>query len=424
MLRFFESYKDTAVSPQPNEMYRDLEQAFINEQWDNTSAKQTILEEDMVDGVFQGSYHETEAWLNYVVGQTSTGTKEGRDFVQLIFRSIEHKVIRGRYYQFEGNYWLGDFTDTHQGLVADMTVRRCNNFLRIIDPENGEVKSYPCVVGYDMSSPAVQTSTHIITPNNHATVMVQGNADTLRLFKTNTRYILGGRPFKLTGYQNAIEYSLEHDIPNLLYLDLYLDEIHPRDDLVNQLADNGEFNYEVTIVGQDMELTQGSTGQLFADVMLNGEEVQREVQWSTSDKTIVEVSPNGAYAVVGAIGDFAVITAKVGASEDTLTITVADESSIEAEVFIDPMISKIAEFDTAEFTIGAIYGGVEYRNFDNVVVTLEDDGYIKLEEEDGVYRLTALKRTKAPQKISIAISNLSPAFEAQNEIEIDVTAMW
>ena len=34
--------------------------------------------------------------------------------------------------------------------------------------------------------------------------MVQGNEDVYRLFKLNTRYILGGRPFKLLSYQNAI----------------------------------------------------------------------------------------------------------------------------------------------------------------------------------------------------------------------------
>lgn len=424
-LRFFENSINSQMAQLPNDMYRSLNQAFIEQQWDNTTARQCIYEQDMDGEWFKDfTFHKIEAWLNYVVGETSTGTKEGRDFVQLIFECLDHPLVRGRYYKFENCYWIGDFTDRHDGVVGDMTVRRCNNFMRIVDPHNGKLFSIPCVVNYDMSSPSTQVTTHIITPNNHATVMVQGNEDTLRLFKTNTRYIFGGRPFKLTGYQNAIEYSLEHDIPNLLYLDLYLDEIHPRDDLVNQLADNGEFNYRVTIVGQDMELAQGSTGQLFADVMLNDEEVQREVQWSTSDKTIVEVSPNGAYAVVGAIGDVAVITAKVGASEDTLTITVADESSIEAEVFIDPMISKIAEFDTAEFTVGAIYGGVEYRNPSVVNVTLENEDYLKLEEVEGAYRLIALKRTKTPQKMTVFVSNLSPAFEAQSEIEIDVTAMW
>ena len=86
-------------------------------------------------------------------------------------------------------------------------------------------------------------TTYLLTPNNHATVMVQGNADTIRLFKLNTRYILGGRPFKLWAYQNALNPNLSTDYDTLLYLDLYLDEEHDGDDIANQLADNSSMDY-------------------------------------------------------------------------------------------------------------------------------------------------------------------------------------
>ena len=63
-----------------------------------------------------------------------------------------------------------------------------------------------------------------------------------RLFKLNTRYILGGRPFKLLSYQNAINaYGI--DKPTLLTLELYLDEAHAGDDIANQLADNSSIDY-------------------------------------------------------------------------------------------------------------------------------------------------------------------------------------
>ena len=65
--------------------------------------------------------------------------KNGDDFRQLAFRSIEHPCVRGRYYYFEDNYWLGTFTDEHDSIAKTMVVRRCNNFMRIVDPENGAI---------------------------------------------------------------------------------------------------------------------------------------------------------------------------------------------------------------------------------------------------------------------------------------------
>jgi hypothetical protein len=108
----------------------------------------------------------------------------------------------------------------------------------MIDPKDGSIFSIPCCVDYDMSAPSLQVSRYINTPNNHAVVIVQGNSDTIRLFKTNTRFLLSGRPFKLLGYQNAVEYDLSNTNDTLLYLDLFLDEIHAGDNFELGIADN------------------------------------------------------------------------------------------------------------------------------------------------------------------------------------------
>ena len=147
------------------------------------------------------------------------------------------------YYKFDNSWWIVHAYNQFAGLPQDVSIRRCNNALRIIDPTTGEVFSAPCVVDYDMQSPNARVTTYLLTPNNHATVMVQGNADTIRLFKLNTRYILGGRPFKLWAYQNTLNPNLSTDYDTLLYLDLYLDEEHDGDDIANQLADNSSMDY-------------------------------------------------------------------------------------------------------------------------------------------------------------------------------------
>lgn len=236
---FFENAINSGAQQMPNEMYRDLEQEFINMQFCNTSAKTTVQEQD---GIGIDTYHDIEVWIDSTVADTTTGLKDSNDFNKLFFRDINHEVVRGLMYKFDNNYWIVNNFSKYSGLAQQCGIRRCNNRLKIVDPINGELQVIPCCVDYDMTSPSAQTSRYIITPNNHATVIVQGNDLTLRLFKTNTRYILSGRPFKLLAYQNAVEYSEEEQQTTLLYLDLYLDEIHDGDDLENGIADNGEFN--------------------------------------------------------------------------------------------------------------------------------------------------------------------------------------
>ena len=103
-----------------------------------------------------------------------------------------------------------------------------------------------------MTSRSTQVSRYVITPNNHAIVKVQGNDDTLRLFKINTRYMFGGRPFKLCAYQNALNYSSTDEKPTYLELDLYLDEVHDGDDIENGLAFNEAGAYSESVSEQEL----------------------------------------------------------------------------------------------------------------------------------------------------------------------------
>ena len=226
----------------PNDYYRELAQAFIDASWTNTAAKTPENGGDIFEqnSIGASEYEVVEAWVKTTVGDVTSGLRDSGDFIKIYFRDINHHVPRGLMYKFHNSWWICNEFGHFSGIAQDAGLRRCNNFLRMIDPKNGSVFTIPCVVEYDMSSPSVQVSRYVITPNNHAVVMCQGNADTLRLFKTNTRFILGGRPFKLTGYQNALNLNLETEYDTLLYLDLYLDEIHDGDDLENSIADNGE----------------------------------------------------------------------------------------------------------------------------------------------------------------------------------------
>src|SRR5699024_8365125 len=113
--------------------------------------KYTVQEQDAMGA---STYHNVDVWLDYIVGTTSSGVKNGWDFTQLMFRDIDHPVFQGLYYIFDDNYHISYFYNKHDGLEKALAVRRCNNFMRIIDPENGSIFSIPCVIDYDMTSPS------------------------------------------------------------------------------------------------------------------------------------------------------------------------------------------------------------------------------------------------------------------------------
>lgn len=409
----------------PNDYYRDLAQSFINQSWTNNVAKTPENGGEIKEqaGIGSDEYKIIDAWVKTTVGDVTIGMRDSGDFLKIYFRDIDHEVFRGLYYQFFNSWWICNEFGHFSGIAQDAGLRRCNNVLKIVDPENGSVFSAPCVVDYDMSSPSVQVSRYILTPNNHATVMVQGNVNTLRLFKTNTRYVLGGRPFKLYGYQNALNLNLTTDYDTLLYLDLYLDEIHDGDDLVNGVAYNGDYNYKVKINSADMILSAGSTGTLIVDVVLNGKEVDRPVVWETSNPEIVTIDQNGNYIVVGEIGQSADIIVVLNDNEavtDSIKITVG-EQVVEPEIYLDPAFNKIREYQTIEFDVKVSIGGVEIKP-DTVRINADSE-YLAVKQTSSGWQLTCVKRSSAPLTMTVTVVDKTYLIKQTAEFDIQAVSM-
>lgn len=427
-LPYFENALSGGYLQTPNDYFRDLQQAAIDNLFDCTSARYTVQEQDAIGA---STYHDVDVWLDYIVGTTSSGVKQGADFTQLMFRDIENPVFQGLYYIFDNNYHISYFYNRYDGLEKALAVRRCNNAMRIVDPENGSIFSIPCVIDYDMTSPSQQVSSYIITPNNHAVVMVQGNKDTLRLFKLNTRYIFNGRPFKLLAYQNALLQDLSNQNPTLLYLDLYLDEIHDKDDIENGLAYNGEYIYNIQIDADNMELSNGVKGNLSATITLNGEEVKRNVLWSSSNEDAVLINVAGGYTIIGSSGSSATITATLDGNPNvssTITIQVVDSQVVKPLILINPAFNKIRQFESIDFSIEVMYGSTLLVP-QNITLSLSEteqvlsNQYLTITQSGSQYIITANTVATTPQILYVSAQNASPDFQITAQFTLNVVSM-
>ena len=401
-LRFFNNIISNQIDTTPDTVYRDLQQEFVNLQWDNTTALYTVKEEEEIGS---DVYTDLEVWLVPTVADTSTGLKDTRDFNKLIFRDINHKVKRGLMYQFDDCYWIVHSYSEYDGVVQDCGIRRCNNVLKIIDPENGGVFAIPCVVDYDMAASTVKVTKYILTPNNHAVIMVQGNEDTLRLFKTNTRYMLSGRPFKLYGYQNAVGYDMNNPYSTLLYLDLYLDEFRDGDNLEEGIAENGEYNYSISIDSDDLILTENSIGKLSATVLLNGKEVIRPIKWESSNSKIISIDENGEYEVKGTIDDSATISTILDGNEmvsDSIDIIIGTpEDSI--NILLNPSFDKIRQYSTINFNVDVYFNRILIT--DNLTISCTTDSEIlTIFKNEDFYSLKSDGISANKQYININVS--------------------
>lgn len=70
--RFFDNIINHNIDTIPNDIYRNLEQEYINMQWDNTTALYTVQEEEDIGS---SVYNDLEVWIVPTVADTSTGLK-------------------------------------------------------------------------------------------------------------------------------------------------------------------------------------------------------------------------------------------------------------------------------------------------------------------------------------------------------------
>ncbi len=355
-LTFYQNYLDN-ISKTPNQQYIENFQAMVSQEWTNTTQLYSVEEQNSIG---DSEYQKIQVWVDSVIDM-NTGTKQSDDFKKFSFEDFSHDGSKGLMYQYSNNYWITINTSDIGSITKSIYLRRCNNTLRYIDKDNGSLIEIPCVIEYDVGSPQPFKDKDAITPNNHLILLVQGNDDTNKL-KVNQRFIFNGRPWKLVGYNNSLLQSLEENT-TLLYYDLFLDEKLPSDDLIGNIANRYEYDYQVNIVQSNFSQVLGSIGKLDAVVTFNGQNIDRQIIWSSNENA--KIDSKGNFELIGIVGSKAVIKASIGentTSYDQIEITIVGNiQNDKYELLMNPLIEEISQFEEVVINFN------EYKNGSKIV---------------------------------------------------------
>lgn len=386
--------------------YREHMQALVNDRWDNTTSLYTIGEEKPFGSL---EFEDIDVHLTHAI-EKSTGKKQGDDFREIIFRDLNYTVVLGSCWFFDNCYWIAINLDEYNRVSKNIFVRRCNNVLKYYDETDGHLVEIPCILEYDATSPQPQVTQDIITANNTINLIVQGNEVTRKIF-TNQRFIFGGRPFKVTGFNNYMWKSMLDPEPTILYYSLKLDTESPYDDYVNNIAYNGDIDYSISINQDDIAQVVGFTTQLSATVTNNGTVVERPIKWISSNEEVVTVTDEGVITLVGEQGEKAEITAQLGDNtkvSSVITIEIVETLRNLYAVHLDPIIDEVPQYQTITFTANLYLNDEKQSDILAVSGSGADSSAYNIEVlGNNEFSVTCLKVSKLPLILHFESDNYS-----------------
>lgn len=355
-MEFFNNYVNN-YAESPNDSWRNLQQATITSLFEDTTIKRTILEEKVP---FNQEYQEIEAWVGTVTDSTTNTEKDSNDYRSLYFEDCTHDVGRGLYYQYDNNYWLVYDSSTDLESISNVKIRRCNNRLKWIDRDSGQLFDYPCIIEYTLSATQPNVTADITTIGGRVSIIVQGNEKT-RKIKKNTRFIFGEQAYKFNNWNNYMMSDYDAKTATLLFMDFTVDNVQPTDDLENGIADSAGYKYEVKILEEDFSQVKGFTGKLNAIVILNGQEVERNIIWKSEDENIISIDNEGNYTLVGENGQSCKIYACIENSNvcSFITIEIEEEIIEKSDIVIDPLITEIPHLQVEIISANLYKNGVK-----------------------------------------------------------------
>lgn len=363
-LTFYSAYR-SSIAKKPVNMWRELMQESVNDTWDDTSTVTNIKGQTAVGSTIYGA---ESVQLNSVI-DPKTGTSFGDDYRKIIYKNyfgnsipyatenyqpllvktengVEYyrfvddegnKVnvrvnsrFLGKYYQFEGNYWLITNTSTVIGSIATAILRRCNNRLKWYDSD-GVLHSWPCIFERSLTYTNINTgSQEVPQVSSDTLIRVQLNSETATI-PFNQRFIFNGHAFQVSQINNHISDT---------YMEIYMFEtqLQSNDDIVNNIANaSGQVRpttTETRILPETNKILQGESETFSVYKYVNGVK-QPDIYTITSEGPIEGTN----YTLDITDNEFTVVN--LLESKETLTITCTNTEDEDDVVTIDIILGGL-----------------------------------------------------------------------------------
>ena len=404
----------------PEEIYKTHLQALINDRWDNTTTLYKVWQETNI-GDFE--FKEIEVHLVHAI-EKSVNIKQASDFREIIFKDIEYDAPRGLYYYFDNNYWLTFNSDQLNRTSKNLFVRRCNNTIKVIDKYDGHIIELPCIIDYDIGASSPQVDNEIITPNNHPVIIMQGNDLTKEFVEQNTRFILNGRPFKMTGFNTSIQIATLEDNAPIIFIDAFQDEVSPYDDLENNIAFNYDIDYKLEVYPTKVKLKQNEEFVIETEVYMNDDmtqTVQRPIKIEVENDKVAQVVSNNRIRLIGEPNSSTRIKVQLNKNKNIykyIEVNVVETTTSTKEIKITPTVIKVKQYDSVKFNVEVYENNAPIDAEVSVIPNL-DSSYFDLHRvKDGEFEIKCLKPSQTPLVLTV-VSN-----ELRKNIAIDLLPMF
>lgn len=282
--------------------FRDETKQFMRQNIPMTSA--------LYDAEMQGvKYDDFYAWTPVKIRASdlinpTTGEHLTDDWQEIIVQNTNIDTIPvGAYIKFNDNIWIVVNPDDVGSVTGNTIVKRCNCTYNTLD-YYGNVIRTPMSYSKGMAlASANDVKEYINLPGTYQHIIMQLN-DATKDVHNNTRLILGGEGYFLTGVTNFIrDYTNDANSCHIIRAECRLGEAQDvNDDLVNEVAQGLIFNWVITITGSE-KMTIGSTQTLTASSLRMGKAPDADhpydYLWESSDYSIVTVDENGVCEAVG-----------------------------------------------------------------------------------------------------------------------------
>lgn len=338
--------------------FRDETKEFMRQKIPMTSA--------LFEGEMQGvNYNDFYAWTPVKLRASdlinpTTGEHLTDDWQEIIIENTNIDTVPvGAYVKFNDSVWIVVNPDDVGSVTGNTIVKRCNCTYNTYD-YYGNVVRTPMSYQKGMAlASANDVKEYINLPSTYQHVIMQLNDDTKNVHN-NTRMILGGEGYYLTGVTNFIlDYTLDPTSCHIIRAECRLGEAQDvNDDLVNEVAGGKTFKWNISITGSE-KMNIGATQTLVASSLRNGEIPDAENHpydylWESSDYSVVAVDENGMCEAVGE--GTATITCYLQENTNISTsieITASQSLTGAYVEFVSDLPEKISAYSSA--TIEAAY---------------------------------------------------------------------